>query len=79
MGRRRLDGSQPLLDHLRSRAATRPVEAPNSPNALRLGDALASDHEHGDDEFFAILDRELERQNTTLQLIASENFAPPPS
>jgi glycine hydroxymethyltransferase len=28
-----------------------------------------------DDELFAILDRELERQNTTLQLIASENFA----
>jgi glycine hydroxymethyltransferase len=28
-----------------------------------------------DDELFAIIDRELERQNTTLQLIASENFA----
>ncbi|MDQ1404098.1 MAG: glycine hydroxymethyltransferase [Actinomycetota bacterium] len=28
-----------------------------------------------DDALFAILDRELERQNTTLQLIASENFA----
>jgi glycine hydroxymethyltransferase len=28
-----------------------------------------------DDEVFAILDRELDRQNTTLQLIASENFA----
>ncbi|HEY2331623.1 MAG TPA: serine hydroxymethyltransferase, partial [Acidimicrobiales bacterium] len=27
-----------------------------------------------DDELFAIIDRELERQNTTLQLIASENF-----
>jgi glycine hydroxymethyltransferase len=27
-----------------------------------------------DDELFGILDRELERQNTTLQLIASENF-----
>ncbi|HEX9258413.1 MAG TPA: serine hydroxymethyltransferase [Acidimicrobiales bacterium] len=30
-----------------------------------------------DDELFAIVDRELERQNTTLQLIASENFASP--
>jgi glycine hydroxymethyltransferase len=30
-----------------------------------------------DDEVFAIIDRELERQNTTLQLIASENFASP--
>jgi glycine hydroxymethyltransferase len=30
-----------------------------------------------DDALFAILDRELERQNTTLQLIASENFASP--
>jgi glycine hydroxymethyltransferase len=28
-----------------------------------------------DDELFGILDQELERQNTTLQLIASENFA----
>ncbi|MFN2505761.1 MAG: serine hydroxymethyltransferase [Acidimicrobiales bacterium] len=27
-----------------------------------------------DDELFGILDRELERQNTTIQLIASENF-----
>jgi glycine hydroxymethyltransferase len=27
-----------------------------------------------DDELFAIIERELERQNTTLQLIASENF-----
>jgi glycine hydroxymethyltransferase len=30
-----------------------------------------------DDELFAIIDRELERQNTTLQLIASENFTSP--
>jgi glycine hydroxymethyltransferase len=30
-----------------------------------------------DDELFAILDRERERQNTTVQLIASENFASP--
>jgi glycine hydroxymethyltransferase len=30
-----------------------------------------------DDELFAILDRELERQNTTVQLIASENFTSP--
>ena len=30
-----------------------------------------------DDELFTILDREVERQNTTLQLIASENFASP--
>jgi glycine hydroxymethyltransferase len=35
-----------------------------------------SDHEP-DDELFAILDRELERQNTTVQLIASENFTSP--
>ena len=28
----------------------------------------------GDTEVFSILERELERQNTTLQLIASENF-----
>jgi glycine hydroxymethyltransferase len=30
-----------------------------------------------DQELFAILDREVERQNTTLQLIASENFTSP--
>jgi glycine hydroxymethyltransferase len=30
-----------------------------------------------DDELFAILDREVERQNSTLQLIASENFVSP--
>jgi len=30
-----------------------------------------------DDELFSIIDRELERQNTTLQLIASENFTSP--
>ncbi|MBK9179279.1 MAG: serine hydroxymethyltransferase [Acidimicrobiales bacterium] len=30
-----------------------------------------------DDELFAVIDREVERQNTTLQLIASENFASP--
>ena len=30
-----------------------------------------------DDELFGHIDRELERQNTTLQLIASENFASP--
>ena len=41
---------------------------------------LSSYHERvtdRDDELFAILDREVERQNTTLQLIASENFASP--
>jgi glycine hydroxymethyltransferase len=30
-----------------------------------------------DDELFAIVDRERDRQNTTIQLIASENFASP--
>lgn len=30
-----------------------------------------------DDAVFALIDREVERQNTTLQLIASENFASP--
>src|SRR4051794_29955187 len=30
-----------------------------------------------DDEVFGLIDREVERQNTTLQLIASENFASP--
>src|SRR5204862_5966988 len=30
-----------------------------------------------DTELFAIVERELERQNTTIQLIASENFASP--
>jgi glycine hydroxymethyltransferase len=30
-----------------------------------------------DDEVFTLIDREVERQNTTLQLIASENFASP--
>src|ERR1700736_3836567 len=30
-----------------------------------------------DDEVFSIVARELERQNTTLQLIASENFTSP--
>ncbi|MBW3645800.1 MAG: serine hydroxymethyltransferase, partial [Actinobacteria bacterium] len=33
--------------------------------------------EHHDAELFAILERELQRQNTTLQLIASENFTSP--
>ncbi|HVM52532.1 MAG TPA: hypothetical protein VM262_05000, partial [Acidimicrobiales bacterium] len=28
-----------------------------------------------DTELFGLIERELERQNTTLQLIASENFA----
>ena len=30
-----------------------------------------------DDELFGYIDQEVERQNTTLQLIASENFASP--
>src|SRR5688572_30770235 len=30
-----------------------------------------------EDEVFGLIDREVERQNTTLQLIASENFASP--
>src|SRR5687768_3597918 len=30
-----------------------------------------------DDALFSMLDREVERQNTTLQLIASENFTSP--
>src|SRR5215203_6559673 len=30
-----------------------------------------------DDELFALIDREVERQNSTLQLIASENFTSP--
>ena len=30
-----------------------------------------------DEELFEIIDREIHRQNTTLQLIASENFASP--
>src|SRR3954452_4714433 len=38
-------------------------------------DAVAVQEAPRDDELFEILDRELERQNTTLQLIASENFA----
>jgi len=33
-----------------------------------------SDH---DDELFSVIDHEFERQNTTVQLIASENFASP--
>ena len=32
---------------------------------------------HRDTELFSIIERELERQNTTLQLIASENFTSP--
>ena len=31
----------------------------------------------GRDEVFGLVDRERERQNTTLQLIASENFTSP--
>src|SRR3954470_11058406 len=38
-------------------------------------DAVAVQEAPRDNELFEILDRELERQNTTLQLIASENFA----
>jgi glycine/serine hydroxymethyltransferase len=30
-----------------------------------------------DDALFSMIDREVDRQNTTLQLIASENFASP--
>ena len=30
-----------------------------------------------DDEVLTLIDRELERQNTTIQLIASENFTSP--
>ena len=30
-----------------------------------------------DDELFGLIDRELDRQNTSLQLISSENFASP--
>ena len=30
-----------------------------------------------DDELFGLIEREVERQNTTLQLIASENFVSP--
>src|SRR3954470_18258057 len=37
-------------------------------------DAVAVQEAPRDTELFAILERELERQNTTLQLIASENF-----
>jgi glycine hydroxymethyltransferase len=36
---------------------------------------LPADPHGADPELFGILDRELERQNTTVQLIASENFA----
>jgi glycine hydroxymethyltransferase len=32
---------------------------------------------NSDDEVFALIDREVERQNTTIQLIASENFTSP--
>jgi glycine hydroxymethyltransferase len=32
---------------------------------------------HADSELFAIIEDEKERQNTTLQLIASENFTSP--
>ena len=37
---------------------------------------MTPDYPH-DDELFSIIDRERERQNTTLQLIASENFTSP--
>ena len=33
--------------------------------------------QNDDDEVFALIDREVERQNTTVQLIASENFTSP--
>jgi glycine hydroxymethyltransferase len=33
--------------------------------------------QNDDDEVFALIDRELDRQNTTVQLIASENFTSP--
>ncbi len=38
---------------------------------------MSGDTERQDPELFGIIGRELERQNTTLQLIASENFASP--
>jgi glycine hydroxymethyltransferase len=48
-----------------------PIAGPPSPSAFLPG-ALA-----GDPELHALLERELERQRTSLQLIASENFTSP--
>ena len=48
----------------------------NSRAAARSLDAMPWPTER-DDEVFSLIDREVERQNTTLQLIASENFTSP--
>ena len=39
---------------------------------------LESPLEHGDPKLFEMVRREVERQNTTIQLIASENFTSRP-
>src|SRR5205814_1971931 len=61
----------------------RPAPCPDRRAGRQLrGDVMTQTEKQGwsgqvDTELFAIVERELERQNTTIQLIASENFASP--
>src|SRR4029079_3872779 len=64
------------LPGLARRRDHRPGLGPE-PTAWPQGDRLMPWPNVRDTELFAIIDREVERQNSTIQLIASENFASP--
>src|SRR5204863_607636 len=60
------------------RRARRPPRPFRGPRLRRVDVTPVTDFGGFEDrELFDILDRELERQNTTIQLIASENFTSP--
>src|SRR5207244_3336436 len=66
----RRDPEAVAVDRLRGR----PPRAPPARDRRDRGRAMMEPGPR-DTELFSIIDRELERQNTTLQLTASENFA----
>src|SRR5205823_4900603 len=53
----------------------RAPHAPHRGDQRDRGGGLTMNEAPRDEQLFEIVDREVERQNTTLQLIASENFA----
>jgi glycine hydroxymethyltransferase len=61
-----------LLDELIVDLVDLVLAADATPGGTSMADARATDP-----EVFGLIDREVERQNTTLQLIASENFTSP--
>jgi glycine hydroxymethyltransferase len=61
-----------LLDELLVDLVDLVLAADATPGGTPMADARATDP-----EVFGLIDREVERQNTTLQLIASENFTSP--